>query len=460
MRRPIIPLLILSLLLMTACGNRETAGTSPSGGNAIGRIGMQQGLAEGNSYITCPRDTNRTAARPESGTITLTVSGWTSSPAEDALVRADLQKFQQAHPNMRLKWTPITTGDYPTNISADFSGGNAPDVFYLRPDMTSDYISNAKLLNLSPYMLRDNVQASAYYPSLITPFTCKSGEVYGIPKDWNTLGVFYNKKLFQNAGLAFPADNWTWNDMRADAKKLTKPGKIPIYGITLPGDASRWLAFLFANGGSVLNRDGTQATFNDKAGVDALNFYVSFQKEDGSSVLPSDVIATTWQGADLEAFARQRAAMAIEGGWLIPYMADFPEVQYGVAPLPIAPSGKHGNLIFTNAWSAASSTKYPEAAWELIKYMTGQDVQASQLHAGFALPSLKSLANDPYFTQHPEVKVLFDAESYGISDYFGPQDTFIHDRLNLAIANVLSGNVDAQTALNSAAKQVNKNLQS
>jgi multiple sugar transport system substrate-binding protein len=249
--------------------------------------------------------------------------------------------------------------------------------------------------------------------------------------------------------------------MRADAKKLTKPGNVPVYGITLPGNPSRWLAFLFANGGSVLNQDGTQATFNDKAGADALNFYASFQRDDHSSVQPSEVITSTWQGADLEAFARQRAAMALEGAWLIPYMAaNTPDVQYGIAPLPVAPNGKRGNLIFTNAWSAANSTRHPEAAWELIKYLTGRDVQASGLHQGFALPSLKSLSNDPYFIQHPEVKVFFDASSYGISDYFGPQDTVIHDTLTLAIDNVLSGHVDAQTALNQAAKQVNSKLQS
>ncbi len=123
------------------------------------------------------------------------------------------------------------------------------------------------------------------------------------------------------------------------------------------------------------------------------------------------------------------------------------------------PGPESANLIFTNAWSASASTRYPAAAWELIQYMTGKDVQANVLKQGFALPTLVSLASDPYFDTHPDVKTLFDAQTYGDLDYYGPQDNFIHDRLNLAIDSVLLGEADARSALNKAAQQINKMLQ-
>ncbi len=152
--------------------------------------------------------------------------------------------------------------------------------------------------------------------------------------------------------------------------------------------------------------------------------------------------------------------MTIEGGWLIPYMATtYPNVQYGIAPLPMSPNGKQADLTFTNAWSAFSSTKHPEAAWELVKYMTGSTVQASQLNAGFALPTLQSLANASYFTSHPDFKVLFDAATYSYADYYGPQDAAIHSDLATAIQEVMLSKQDAQTALNNAATQVDSSLQ-
>lgn len=451
MKRLFTPFLILFMLLLAACGGGNTSsGTTTNGGNG------QQGLTGGNSYNACPSNTNTTAAKPESGTVTLTVSGFSSSPAEDALVQQNLNKFTQTHPNIKINWSPIP-GDYPTKMRANVASGTVPDVFYLTPDMSSEYIKANKVLDLTPYMQRDNVSANDYYGSLLSPFTCKSGHVYGLPKDWNTLGVFYNKKMFQAAGLAAPSASWTWSDMQNDAKKLTKDPNTThsVYGITLDNTSSRWAAFLFADGGTVLNKDGTQAAFNNQAGINSLNFYTSFQK-DGTGRRPEEV-GSTWAG---DSFGKERAAMALEGGWLIPYMAQtYPNVQYGIAPVPMAPNGKRADLIYTNAWAAYGNTAHPDAAWQLIKYMTGSEVQTSQLHAGFALPTLKSLANDSYFSQNPGVKVMFDAATYGYADYYGPQDQAIHTDLDNAIEKVLLNKADVSSALNDAAAKINNQLQ-
>jgi multiple sugar transport system substrate-binding protein len=447
MKKLIVPLLVILTVILAACGG---------GGSTTNNGGVsQQGLSGGNSYISCPSSPNTTAAASTSGSVTLTVSGFSSSPAEDALVQQNLNNFTKAHPNIHINWSPIP-GDYPTKMRANVASGTVPDVFYLTPGMSSEYISSGKLLNLSPYMGKDGVKASDYYSALINPFTCTSGQVYGLPKDWNSLGVFYNKQMFQAAGLSLPTASWTWDDLKNDAQKLTKNPGTPnsVYGISLSADASRWGAFLLANGGAVLNKNGTQATFNNQVGIDTLNYYASFLKNN-TGALPTTVGAP-WNG---DAFGKQRAAMAIEGGWLIPYMAStYPNVQYDIAPLPMAPTGKRANLTFTNAWSAYSGTKNPEAAWELIKYMTGSTVQTSQLNAGFALPTLKSLANADYFTSHPGFKTLFDAASYSYADYYGPQDSAIHSDLATAIQEVMLGKQDAQTALNNAATQVNSSL--
>jgi multiple sugar transport system substrate-binding protein len=158
--------------------------------------------------------------------------------------------------------------------------------------------------------------------------------------------------------------------------------------------------------------------------------------------------------------------MVIEGGWLMQYLSaptanvSTPPVQYGIAPLPIAPTGLRGDLIFTNAWGAYRQTSHPQAAWELSQYMTGEAVQESALRDGFALPTLTALAHDPYFAQHPDDRVLFDALSYGYPDTYGSYDDYIHTRLNDAIDSVFSGQVDARTALDNAAQLINSTVDS
>jgi multiple sugar transport system substrate-binding protein len=449
MRRRFAPLFIFLLLILTTCSSNGT-----DTGN-----GAQPRLGGASTVIGCPAHTNTTVAASQKGTVTLNVLGWSSSPAEDAIVQQNLNGFMRLHPNIKIKaWNPIST-KYADAMHKLAAGNQMPDVFFMPPNLAPEFISKGELLNLSPYMARDKVQNSDYAAPLLAPFRCAGGQVYGIPKDWGTLGIFYNKDLFRKAGIPFPSDSWTWDDLRAIAKKLNSGGDSAssVHGISLTADSSRWLAFLFANGGSVLSNDGTHAAFNNSVGVDALNYYASFQRDDASSILPS-AIGTAWSR---DAFGRQRVAMVVEGSWLIPYLqANYPNTHYGIAPLPISPSGRRANLIFTNAWSASSTTRYPDAAWELIQYMTGKTVQENVLKQGFALPSLVSLANNPYFKTHPGVKTLFAAQPYGIPDYYGPQDDFIHNRLDLAISSVLLGQASARVALDNAAQQVNKVLQS
>lgn len=425
--------------LLAACG-----GGSSSGGNIPGLKGAQ------NSLITCPSSTTGTAAAAETGNITLNVSGWSSSPAEDTLVKAGLLAFHEKYPNITANWSPIPDA-YQTKMRGNVASGNVADVFYVSPDMSQEYIKAGKLLNLSPYLQRDNVQPSNYYAALEAPFDCADGTVYSIPKDWNSLGLFYNKTMFQAAGLSDPT-SWSWTDLQHAAMTLTKPG---VYGVALPADASRFGAFLFANGGKMLSDDGKTAAFNDAAGVAAATFYTGFQAN-STGKMPSDVGA----GWDGEAFGKGLVAMTFEGGWMIPYMAStYGDVKYGIAPLPTAPTGQRSNLVYTNGWGAYSGTAHPDAAWKLIQFLTGADYQTQVLHDGFALPTLSSLANDAFFTQNPGVKVLQDGNQGAHADFYGAADSKVHSEVANALQSVMLGKATVQSALNTAATNVNTFIQ-
>jgi len=431
--------------LLAACG-----GGSQTSGATGGLKGAQ------NSLITCPSSTTGTAAAAETGNITLNVSGWSSSPAEDTLVKAGLFAFHQKYPNITANWSPIPD-QYQTKMRANVAAGNVADVFYVSPDMSQEYIKAGKLLNLSPYMQRDNVQPSNYYSALQAPFDCADGTVYSIPKDWNSLGLFYNKTMFQAAGLSDPT-SWSWTELQNAAKTLTKATgttATSVYGVALPADASRFGAFLFANGGKMLSDDGKTAAFNNAQGVAAATFYTGFQAS-STGKMPSDVGA----GWDGEAFGKGLVAMTFEGGWMIPYMSStFPDIKYGIAPLPTAPSGQRSNLVYTNGWGAYSSTKHPDAAWKLVQFLTGQDYQTQVLHDGFALPTLSSLANDSYFTENPGVKVLQDGNQGAHADFYGAADSKVHSEVANALQSVMLGKATVQEALNTAATNVNTFIQ-
>lgn len=432
----------ITLVILAACGSSSNSGTGTGNNSAKG---------PSNTLIACPSSTNTTAAASESGTINLTVAGWSSTPAEDALVQQGLTNFMAQHPNIHVTWTAIP-GDYVTKMRANVASGSVPDVFYVQPPQGAEYTPAGKLLNLSPYMQRDNVSPDNYYAPLQQAFDCADGSVFGIAKDWNSLGLFYNKTLFQAAGLSDPT-NWTWTDLQNAAQKLTSGN---VSGISLPADASRFGAFLYAAGGQMLSKDGKSAAFTSQAAQDAATFYTSFEKNK-TGVQPSDVGA----GWDGEAFGKGLAAMTFEGGWMIPYMAStFPGIQYGIAPMPKDPTtGKSGDLVYTNAWGAYANTAHPEAAWEVVKYMTGLDYEQQVLHDGFALPSLKSLASDNYFSFNPGVKVLQDGAQNGVADFYGSADSEVHKDISDALTAIMLGKSSVSDALNQASQKVNTWIQ-
>jgi len=391
---------------------------------------------------------------------TLRLSGWASSPAELKVVSDTLTMFKQVYPDISVNYEPVPS-DFDTKLRTMVQGGTEPDVFYVSPPVATDLIAAGKLLELTPYLTSAGRAKSDYFDAMINIFS-DGDKVYGLPKDFGTIIDFYNTDMLTKTGAKKPVDGWTWDDYKAFAKSMTQGTDVntKVFGVMHPQDYARWFTFALANGATVLSADGKTATVNSKAAVDALTWYRSLI-DDGTAAVPSDVGAG-WAG---EAFGKQRSASAIEGGWLIPYMSDPANgftVKYDVAPLPVAPTGKKGDLLFTNAYGASPNTKFPKAAAALVLFLAGPEVQAAVLHTGFALPTLKSFKSDPYFQGTDVVAranaLLYDAGNYGVPDFYGPQDAKIHDALSKATESFFKKQQDAQAALDQAAADINKLL--
>src|SRR5437879_827837 len=374
---------------------------------------------------------------------TLRAANWGGNPTENALVKKYEADFMTKYPKIKVTQEEIPT-NFEDKIKTEMSANNEPDAMYVSTSLMNFAAPAGRLLDLDPLMSKWGVSSDEFIPTLMTPWQL-NGKQYALPKDFGDLVLFYNKSLFSAAGLATPA---SWDDIKTDAKALTKGG---VKGISLPADAARFDAFLFGYGGQVLSSDKTKAVFNDQKAQDALTFYSSFQLQDKSSDLP-DKLGATWPG---DAFGKQKAAMVIEGGWLIPYMKDtYPSVSYGSIKLPKFPV-KESSLLFTNGWGCSANTKNQDACMLLVKYMTGQAVQRQVLPRGFALPSRKGPRRDPAIRSNPDVKNLFDSATFATAWTFGPHESKINDAQNAALQSVLLGKSDVKTALDKAVADAN-----
>lgn len=387
-----------------------------------------------------------TAANEQDITATIRAANWGGNPTENNLVLKYINDFQAKYPKIKVTQEQIPDA-FEDKIKTEMTAGSEPDAMYVSTKLMNFAAPAGRLLDLGPLMSKWGVSRDEFVPSLLSPWEY-SGKLYGLPKDFGDLVIFYNKKMFTAAGLQPPK---TWDEVRSSAKTLTKGD---AKGISLPDDSARWNALLFGWGGKVLSADGKTAVFNDKAGVDSATFYTSFQLQDKSSDLPAN-LGASWAG---DAFGKQKAAMVIEGGWLIPYMKDtYPTVEYGTVALPAGPT-KQASLLFTNAWGCSAKTKSPDACMLFVKYMTGKDVQKQVLESGFALPARKDLASDPFFSTHPNEKTLFDSAAFAVPWTFGPHEAKVQEAMSNALGAILLGKMTPKEALDKAVQEANTAL--
>ncbi|NJN16836.1 MAG: extracellular solute-binding protein [Oscillochloris sp.] len=235
------------------------------------------------------------------------------------------------------------------------------------------------------------------------------------------------------------------------------PGK--QYGMCLNSDILRSGAFVFQTGNSFI--EGNQATFNNEQGAQAIEFWKSF-KDEGTGALYGD-LGRGWCG---EAFAGRTTAMAIEGGWIVPFLADpangATDMNYTAIPLPTPEGGQQASWLFTNAFAANANSEYPMAAAAAVLYLAGPENQEALIPSGLAQPTWKALADNQYYTDNPVAQTLVEAGNYGYladSVLGGPvKKGDVISRLNEAMERIFLDTQPIPEALDQAAEEVNEIL--
>jgi multiple sugar transport system substrate-binding protein len=305
---------------------------------------------------------------------TVTLSGWSSSPEENALLTQVVARFNRTHPSINVDYT-IIQGDYPVAMTARFAAKNPPDVFYVDSSKFPEWRKQGVLQPLNSYIKKSKYNTAAFVPGLLNSF--KAGKsIYGFPKDWSPLAMEINLSMLTKAGVKAPT---TWAELRTVAQRMASSNAVPNgKPICLPADWARMLPFVFQNKGSLANVQSPAVT-------QAVNYYVGLIKS-GLAATP-DKLGAGWCG---EALGKETAAIIFEGNWALPYMkSTFSQVRYGAFPMVKGKTG--GNLGFTVSYSMAKDAKNKQAAWTLLSWLTGKVGQKMWISLGLALPSRTDL---------------------------------------------------------------------
>ena len=363
---PMIVASSLTLIVATGCGSSTTTTTS-----------------------TSPA-TSGSAAAPVSLKVLIASSG----DAETTAVKAAAAKWAGTTGN---SVEVLVATDINQELGQAFAGGNPPDVFYVDAGKFADY---AKAGSLEPY--GDQLTAE-FVPALKQTFTF-GGKFYCAPKDYSTLALVINTKMWKDAGLTdadVPAD---WAALEAVATKLTNKDHV---GLVVGNTRDRVGAFMRQSGGWFTNPDATSITTDTPENLAALD-YVKKLLAAGVAKYPKAVDAG-WGG---EAFGLQKAAMVIEGNWIKGAMKnDFSKVEYQVAELPAGPAGK-GTLLFTQCWGVAAAGANKPQAVDLVNALTSDDQQMAFAEGFGVMPSSQS-AQALYSAKYPTDAAFIAGGQYG-----------------------------------------------
>jgi multiple sugar transport system substrate-binding protein len=450
-RRLSAVLLLIGALLLSACGDGNETAAPGTGSARAAPVGPSGGGSPG-GFTFDPAAYQKNAIEPEAR---LRVSSW-GDLSEQKVVSDALARFNQVYPDVRITYEPQPS-DYATKLLAQVTAGAPPDVFYLNVDLPYQLIPHNVLLDLTPALTEVGRSKDDYFASLTTVFLGPDGQVYGLPKDFTSMALFYNRDLVRIP----PRAGWAQDDFTAWVKENTAgSGPMRVFGfasdlVFFP----YWGNFALANGARVI--DNGQCAINSPAGVATLDWLYGLY-QDQFLTLSSD-IGAAWEG---EVFARKRAASIVVGGWINPFLTD-PQAAFGIAyeavPLPVGKTGARATLLGFAGWGAAAQSEFPRAAAALVLFLTSRENQGAILQTGFALPSLKGMENDPFFqgssTLSKISKTLYAGARYGVPGVWGgPANTKIQKALNDAAARVFARMQSGRQALDQACREIDAAL--
>src|SRR5262249_6294380 len=388
----------------------------------------------------------------------VTIQFWHAETDIDAKVMQQIvNSFNASHPNIVVQASSggTSTGDLLPKVTTALAAGTAPDVAYIFGSYAANIAQSDKTVNLKSIIHSPGYNWNDFYPAsqqIVSP----GGKVIGFPALLDNLSVIYTHKLFAAAGVPAPSPNWTWDQFRAIAKKMTNPAK-HIYGVNYPigGDTldTSWRFFpgLWQHGGQILSPDHKKALFNSQAGVANLTLWQQMATVDHSVYLDP----TAEKAEPL--FTRRHLAMVGSGRWEVETInqakVDWADVQLpAVTTNHQTVSGPDNWVIFNNgsARVAASIT--------FLEWLTAPQQELTWMMGSGSLPIRPSILKLPgyqaWLKKYPGIGPMA-ANLVNAKEAMPtlPQWPRIVDSLGNGIASVLLGRAAPAAALNQAAQQ-------
>ncbi|MEM3489660.1 MAG: sugar ABC transporter substrate-binding protein [Nitrososphaerota archaeon] len=347
---------------------------------------------------------------------------WILGTSEElAIEQKAVQMFEERNPHIDVVERHAPGEEYYDKLRASIAAGSVPDLMRIIVEEYQSFAKGGVLLDIKS-IVEERIQEDEHFaswwndiePKLLEPFYYQGG-LFGIPHDWNDAIIFYNKTLFDKAGLSYPTKNWNINEFLEIAKKLTVDedgdGKADQYGYLLTGDWFDCIApWIFTFGGKILDEEWKKCLMNTTESRQAMQFM--YDLVNTYRVSPAPTVMEFTSGMAM--WMTGKIGMAHYGRYMVPAFRQIKDFEWDCQHQPFGPGGTRGIPYGVGLTCIAAKTKYPEESFELAMFLSSLEVQQMYNEYGNSIQVLRSIIysdefknpSKPPFNQYAMVEAL------------------------------------------------------
>jgi multiple sugar transport system substrate-binding protein len=340
---------------------------------------------------------------------TIRFNTW-GSPASNKVYQDVVDEFEKKNPDIKVELMMLPWSAYHRKVLTMFAAGSKLDVMRLANSYFPQFMEKGALLPLDEYIKKDKkeIDPDDFYAEAFKGGRGEDGRLYGLPVDIAGWALYYNRGLFDKAGLPYPDESWTWETLLDVAKKLTQDldgdGRVDQYGVYVKVKMGVIELLAGQSGATILNGDNSKCTFNTSEGRAVVQLLYDL-------IVKHKVVPPAEFRADQNVWAAQKVAMVMLMRGDVTGFRQSLAFDWDVGPVPKWPGKAPRALIVGgfNPWVISSKTELPKESWRFLKFFTGKAASASMAKTGRFVPARKSVAESPAFlhTSPPEHNVYF-----------------------------------------------------
>ena len=385
-------------------------------------------------------------------TVTLKMEQYSATNSNDSgpALEKMISEFEKQNPSIKVELQTIGYNDYFTQLQSKVVGGNAADVFELNFENFVSYASQDTLASLDGEL----GDTSGFNQTALNAFVY-DGKQYGIPNSFSNVLLFYNKELFDKAGLDYPDETWTWDDIEEAGAKIRSLGK-DIFGFYRPLTFHEFYKAAAQNGSSLMNEDYSEFTINTPTNIEVAQRMADWQIK--SNIMPTD--AQLGGMGDWDLFKSGRLGMLVTGIWAFNDFTTNCTFDWDVAIEP--GNTQKASHFFSNAYVVSSTSSHKSEAIKLASFLAGSKEAAKiRVEAAWELPPVEYQdVLDMYLKATPpdNKKAVFDSLNYLVTPPVVEQQAEMTAIIGDYLNKIVYQKMDAKSALDACQKELEKKI--